>query len=127
MNLIYIDDDAANRTVVREIAAMAGLTISEAADARSGLDQIAKHHFDLILMDLRMPEMSGLTAIRQLRADRRGGNEHVVVVTADLTPGARELCEAAGADDFLEKPVSLQKLMDVVGAVMIRQSAFEIA
>lgn len=126
MNLIYIDDDAANRAVVREMVATVGLTISEAADARSGLDQIGKRRFDLVLMDLRMPEMSGLTAIRQLRAERRGGGEHVVVVTADLTPGARDLCKAAGADDFLEKPISLQKLMDIVGSVMMRQPALEI-
>ena len=126
MNLIYIDDDAANRAVVRDMAATVGLTISEAADARSGLEQIGKHRFDLVLMDLRMHEMSGLTAIRQLRAERRDGDEYVVVVTADLTPCARDLCKSAGADDFLEKPVSLQKLMDIVGSLLMRQPAFEI-
>jgi CheY-like chemotaxis protein len=112
--------------VVREMAATVGLTISEAADARSGLDQIGRGRFDLILMDLRMPEMSGLTAIRQLRADGRDHDQHIVVITADLTPGVRELCTSAGADAFLEKPVSLQKLMEVVGSAMIRQPTFEI-
>lgn len=125
MNVIYIDDDEANRAVLRDMAATAGVTISEAPDARSGLEKISRGKFQLVLMDLRMPEMSGLTAIRQLRADAGSRDEHrVVVVTADLTPGVRDLCTSAGADDFLEKPVSLPKLMEIVASTMMRQPGF---
>jgi CheY-like chemotaxis protein len=78
---------------------------------------ISDGDFDLILMDLRMPDMNGLTAIRQLRSAR----EHmtripIVVVTADPSDGVREMCRSAGADDFLDKPVSLDRLLELVVA-----------
>ena len=117
MNIIYVDDDATNRALLRDMLALEGLSMIEAADARTGLKVIAEGDFDLILMDLRMPDMNGLTAIRQLRA---GGTlrRHVpiVVVTADISEGVKELCRAAGADDFLEKPVFLDKLFGIVAS-----------
>ena len=119
MNVIYIDDDAANRAVMKALLATAGLQMAEAADATIGLQALDRGSYDLVLMDLRMPQMNGLTAIRQLRA--RGGDKGrlpVVVVTADLTPGVQELCEAAGADAFLAKPVALDKLFRALGSVL---------
>jgi CheY-like chemotaxis protein len=128
VNVIYIDDDAVNRAVVCDMAASAGLAIADAPDARTGLKAIKDGAFDLVLMDLRMPEMSGLTAIRQLRADTVAAAEqhHVVVVTADITPGVREMCKTAGADDFLEKPVSMTKLFDVIASVMVKKPGLQI-
>lgn len=127
LNVIYIDDDATNRTVLCDMIATAGLSISGAADARTGLQAIKEGEFDLVLMDLRMPEMSGLTAIRQLRSDAAlSAQHHVVVVTADITPGIRDLCQSAGADDFLEKPVSMAKLFDMIAAVMVKKPHLQI-
>lgn len=127
MNVIYIDDDATNRTVLCDMIASAGLPIADAADARTGLQAIREGAFDLVLMDLRMPEMSGLTAIRQLRSDATSpAQHHVVVVTADITPGIRDLCRSAGADDFLEKPVSMAKLFDMIAAVMVKKPHLQI-
>jgi len=119
MNVIYIDDDAANRAVMKALLATAGLPMTEAPDALAGLEALDRGSYDLVLMDLRMPQMNGLTAIRQLRA-RTGekGRMPVVVVTADLTPGVQELCEAAGADAFLAKPVALDKLFRALGSVL---------
>lgn len=127
VNVIYIDDDAVNRTVVCDMAASAGLAITDAPDAKTGLKAIRDGAFDLVLMDLRMPEMSGLTAIRHLRSDEASsGKHHVVVVTADLTPGIRDMCRTAGADDFLEKPVSMTKLFDVIATVMVKKPGLQI-
>lgn len=127
MNVIYIDDDATNRTVLCDMIASAGLPVTDAADAKSGLKAIKEGAFDLVLMDLRMPEMSGLTAIRQLRADSASAEQHhIVVVTADITPGVRDLCQTAGADDFLEKPVSMAKLFDMIASVMVKKPHLQI-
>lgn len=127
MNVIYIDDDATNRAVLCDMIASAGIRIMDAPDARTGLRAIKEGEFDLVLMDLRMPEVSGLTAIRQLRSDpASAGQHHVVVVTADITPGVRDMCQAAGADDFLEKPVSMAKLFDMIAAVMIKKPHLQI-
>jgi CheY-like chemotaxis protein len=122
LNVIYIDDDATNRSVLCDMIASAGLPITDAADAKTGLQAIRDGAFDLVLMDLRMPEMSGLTAIRQLRSDTgSSARHHVVVVTADITPGIRDLCQSASADDFLEKPVSMAKLFDMIAAVIVKK------
>jgi len=97
--------------------------MTEAGDARTGLKLIENGRFDLIFMDLRMPDMNGLTAIRQLRAS--GGRQRaipIVVVTADPSDGVKSMCRAAGATDFLEKPVSMDKLFELVGSIR-RQGA----
>ena len=117
MNVIYIDDDATNRALLRDMMAIEGISMTEAADARTGLKMIGEGDFDLILMDLRMPDMNGLTAIRQLRAGGNlKGHVPIVVVTADISEGVKELCRGAGADDFLEKPVYMDKLFGIVAS-----------
>jgi len=123
VNIIYIDDDATNRALLRDMLAIEGIAMTEAGDARTGLKLIENGRFDLIFMDLRMPDMNGLTAIRQLRAS--GGRQRaipIVVVTADPSDGVKSMCRAAGATDFLEKPVSMDKLFELVGAIR-RQGA----
>lgn len=124
MNIIYIDDDASNRALLRDMLGMRGYRMAEAEDAKSGLAMIEAKKFDLILMDLRMPDMNGLTAIRQLRStgDHRA-HIPIVVVTADLSQGVKELCRGAGADDFLEKPVDMDRLFTVIASAgKVRQT-----
>ena len=115
MNILYIDDDATSRALVRDMLATRGLAMVEAADARTGQKLIAEGNFDLILMDLRMPDINGLTAIRQLRAGGgHGARIPIIVATADLSHGVKELCQSAGAVAFLEKPIFLDKLFQAV-------------
>lgn len=123
MNIIYIDDDATNRALLRDMLAIEGIEMTEAGDARSGLKLIDTGRFDLIFMDLRMPDMNGLTAIRQLRAS--GSPQQaipIVVVTADPSEGVKSMCRSAGATDFLEKPVSMDKLFALIRSIR-KQSA----
>ena len=118
MNIIYIDDDATNRALLREMLALEGIAMVEAADAISGLKLIENGKFDLIFMDLRMPDMNGLTAIRQLRSGGPNSQDvPIIVVTADPSEGIKTLCRTAGATDFLDKPVSLEKLFEIVASV----------
>jgi len=123
VNIIYIDDDATNRALLRDMLAIEGIEMTEAGDARSGLKLIDTGRFDLIFMDLRMPDMNGLTAIRQLRAS--GSPQQaipIVVVTADPSEGVKSMCRSAGATDFLEKPVSMDKLFALIRSIR-KQSA----
>lgn len=116
MNIIYIDDDATNRALLRDMLAIEGIAIAEAGDARTGLKMIDESDFDLIFMDVRMPDMNGVTAIRQLRADgTKQRSVPIIVVTADPSDGVRLMCRDAGATDFLEKPISMEKLFEMVG------------
>ena len=119
MRVLLVEDDAMNRKVVRDMLEVAGIEIQEASDGQAGLDLIARSVFDLLLLDLRMPGMDGLTAIRHVRT--RGGactDLPCIVVTADTRPSLRSECILAGADEVLLKPVAMQALFETIGRVM---------
>ena len=121
MRVLYVEDDAINRRVVREMLRVGGVEMAEAEDGYAGLAMIEAGDYDLILMDLRMPGMDGLTAIRHLRArtDDKAALP-VVVVTADDGPSVDAECLAAGADGGLRKPVSIARLLDMTAAAVAR-------
>ncbi|MGZ6019989.1 MAG: response regulator [Phenylobacterium sp.] len=119
MRVLFVEDNAINRRVVQEMLRSGGVEMAEAEDGRAGLDMIEAHDFDLILMDLRMPGMDGLTAIRHLRArrDAKAGLP-VIVVTADDGPTIDAECLQAGADRVLRKPVVMASLFETIVAVL---------
>src|SRR3569833_2953452 len=99
--------------------AAADVPMVEAEDAEVGLRLVETDTFDLILMDLRMPGMNGLEAIRAIRArgDAKAGLP-IIVVTADNGADVRAQALAAGADDLLHKPVQMQTLFDTIGRAL---------
>jgi CheY-like chemotaxis protein len=116
MQVLFVEDNAMNRRVVRDMLRVGGVDMSEASDAESGLQLIEENQYDIILMDLRMPGMDGLTAIRHIRArtDHKA-SVPVIVITADTAPYLREQCVAEGADDLLLKPVAMEDLFESIG------------
>lgn len=119
MNVLFIEDDRMNRRVVRDMLDVAGAQMTEAESAEEGLRLIGAHDFDLLLVDLRMPGMDGITAITHIRArDDAKGRVPIIVVTADTAIDLRERCLAAGADDVIFKPVAMDTLFDVMGRVL---------
>jgi CheY-like chemotaxis protein len=121
MQVLFVEDDPMNRRVVRDMLSVGGAEMSEAADAETGLAMIDDGGFDVILMDLRMPGMDGLTAIRQIRA--RGDAKAllpVIVVTADTAQDIRSHCLSQGADDVILKPVAMKSLFDAIGRTLAR-------
>lgn len=119
MNILFIEDDPMNRRVVKDMLDVAGATMSEAASAVEGLAMIDAEDFDVILVDLRMPGMDGMEAIRLIRARSDAKAElPIIVVTADTAIDLRERCLEAGADDVLFKPVAMDALFDSIGRVL---------
>ena len=120
MKILFVEDDAMNRRVVGDMLRVADLDMAEAHDAEAGLAMIDANTYDLILMDLRMPGMDGLTAIRRIRT-RPDDKAHVpvIVVTADTALDLQEACVNAGADDLLLKPVAMDALFDAIAKVMM--------
>ena len=124
MRVLFVEDDAMNRRVVRDMLSVVGLDMAEAESAELGLRMIDANHYDLVLMDLRMPGMDGMTAIRAVRARTDGKAElPIIVVTADTALDLKQQCEAVGADDFLQKPVAMDALFESVGKVMATKAA----
>ncbi len=119
MNIIYIEDDLANQQVLRDMLATAGAGLTVASDAATGVAMVEAERFDLVVMDLRLPGINGLTAIRQLRARVPNGRHvPILVVSAELSAGVRDLCREAGADGFLEKPIRMGQLFDTMGELL---------
>ena len=121
VRVLFVDDNAMNREVVKSMLEAAEVPMIEAESAEMGLQLIDVDDFDLILMDLRMPGMDGLEAIRAVRArDDAKARLPIIVVTADNGPDIRGQALAAGADDLLHKPVQMQALFDAIGCAMNR-------
>jgi CheY-like chemotaxis protein len=124
MRVLFVEDDSMNRRVVRDMLSVAGAEMSEAVDAESGLEMIARETYDLILMDLRMPGMDGLTAIERIRGRADEKSElPVIVVTADTGLTIREDCIARGADDVLLKPVAMDDLFETMGRLIAERAS----
>jgi CheY-like chemotaxis protein len=119
MNVLFIEDDPMNRRVVADMLDVAGATMTEAESAEIGLKLIAETDFDMALVDLRMPGMDGITAIRQIRARPDAKAKlPIIVVTADTALDLRERCLAAGADEVLFKPVAMDALFEAMGRIL---------
>jgi CheY-like chemotaxis protein len=121
MRVLFIEDDRMNRRVVRDMLSVVGADMAEAEDAQTGLDMIDAGDYDIILMDLRMAGMDGLTAIRHLRArDDAKATLPVIVVTADTAVDLRTTCLEAGADEVILKPVAMNLLFDAISQIITR-------
>lgn len=126
MLVLFIEDDPMNRRVVRDMLSVAGADMVEAADGETGLRLLDERDVGLVLVDLRMPGMDGLTVIRRIRA--RGDAKAslpVIVVTADGGPTIRADSIEAGADDLLLKPVAMEELFTVMGRLIAQRHGSE--
>ncbi|UVO49492.1 response regulator [Sphingomonas sp. SUN019] len=126
MEVLFVEDDAMNRRVVKDMLRVVGANMAEAPDAETGLQMIEDGDYTIILMDLRMPGMDGLTAIRHLRAraDAKGALP-VIVVTADTATDLRERCLKTGADDVIQKPVAMGALLNAMGRMVAKSGGNE--
>lgn len=123
MNVLFVEDDPMNRRVVKDMLDVAGATMAEAQDGPTGLARVEDEDFQMVLVDLRMPGMDGLTVIRHIRArpDAKA-RVPIIVVTADTAPDLREQCLGAGADELLFKPVAMDALFDAMGRLLARDA-----
>ena len=119
LRALVADDHAANRMVLQGVLQKAGHRVFVADDGETALDALAGSEFDLALVDLHMPGLSGIDLIRQLRVMEAGGQRRtpVVVLSADATPDAVQACTTAGARAYLTKPFVVARLLDVIADI----------
>ncbi len=121
MNVLFIEDDRMNRRVVNDMLDVAGAVMVEAENAEDGLRLIDEQDFQVILIDLRMPGMDGITAIGHIRARADGKAQvPIIVVTADAALDLRQRCLDAGADEVIFKPVAMDDLFEAMGRVLAK-------
>lgn len=120
--ILYIEDTADNRDLVTQI--LEGMyDVRTAANGEQGLELARQFLPDVILMDISLPVMDGLTCTRLIREDARLSDVPVVALTAHCMVGDREKALAAGCDDFLSKPFRFAQLRGVVAAMLEKPRA----
>jgi PAS domain S-box-containing protein len=117
LRILLAEDNAVNQQVASRILERRGHAVTVVGDGRAAVTALGDGHaFDLVLMDVQMPEMDGLAATAAVRARERGSGGHVPIVamTAHAMEGDRERCLAAGMDGYVSKPVEAEGLVEAV-------------
>ena len=118
LKVLVADDNTTNREVLGRILDRAGHKTTLVSGGEAALDALESSSFDVVLLDRNMPDMSGLEVIKAMRAMHAGqARIPALVVSADVTPEAREECLEAGADGYLGKPVETARLLSEVQRV----------
>ena len=112
--VLVVEDNEKNMKLVRELLEATGYRPLEATTGSLALDLALEHRPDLVLMDIRLPDIDGLEALSRLRADERTATIPVLAVTAQAMQGDRERFLAAGFDGYLSKPIDVGELLEAV-------------
>jgi len=112
--VLVVEDDPINREVATLFLQDAGQQVETAEDGSAAVELVARNRYDLILMDVQLPRMDGLEATRRIRRTAHGADVPIVAMTANAFAEDRERCFAAGMNDFLAKPVELDRLFGVL-------------
>ena len=120
LRVLVAEDNLTNQKLVSALLDRKGHQVEIVGDGRLAVERAAAEPFDVILMDVQMPEMSGLEATEAIRARERatGGHVPIVALTARAMAGDREQCLAAGMDAYVSKPVRADELFSTIDAIL---------
>jgi len=116
LSILVAEDNLVNQRLAARMLEKRGHRVTLAGNGQEALDAIAREAFDIVFMDVQMPEMDGMTAASILRQREQGSSKHQVVIalTAHALKGDEERCLAAGMDGYLSKPIRPQELDDIL-------------
>jgi CheY-like chemotaxis protein/HPt (histidine-containing phosphotransfer) domain-containing protein len=122
-HVLVAEDNPYNQAVMKDLLPGRGHTLYVAADGRSALKALEEDHFDVMLLDIHMPELDGFQVVAIQRQREQGTGRHlpVIALTARSAAGERERCLQAGMDDYLTKPVRAAELFTAIGRVVSRE------
>ena len=119
--ILIIEDNEKNRKLVRDVLQVKGYRTIEAETAEEGLQLAAQQSPALVLMDIQLPGIDGITALKQLRADPQTKNMRVIAITASAMTHNRQTLLAEGFDGYQTKPISLKEFLGEVEKVLIEK------
>ena len=119
--VLLAEDDVRNIFALSSVLEPLGVTLEIARNGQEAVDRLAQRDVDLVLMDIMMPEKDGLTAMREIRAQRHLQDLPIIALTAKAMPDDRERCLQAGANDYIAKPIDVDKLVSLCRVWCSRQ------
>jgi polar amino acid transport system substrate-binding protein len=114
--VLVVEDNEINQQVAQEMLEQVGMTVTCVEDGDIAVERAAQDDFELIFMDVQMPNMDGYQATQHLRATARHAATPIIAMTANALEGEREKCLAAGMDDYVAKPIDPDVLYRVLAA-----------
>jgi CheY-like chemotaxis protein len=121
IRILVAEDNPVNRMLAVRLLEKQGHKVQTAADGLEALREVEEHDFELVLMDVQMPEMDGVEATKVIRQRETQTRKHVsiVAVTAHAMAADREICLAAGMDGYLSKPINKEELLSMIERVTL--------
>jgi signal transduction histidine kinase/CheY-like chemotaxis protein/HAMP domain-containing protein len=114
LRILLAEDNSVNQMLAVRLLRGLGYTADVAGNGVEAVDAVDAGHYDLVLMDVQMPEMDGLEATREIRARHGAGGPCIVAMTANAMADDRDDCLAAGMDDYVSKPIGVEELMSAL-------------
>jgi CheY-like chemotaxis protein len=116
LRVLLAEDNAVNQKIAMRVLEKHGHHVTVAADGRQALAALDRAIFDVVLMDVQMPEMDGFEATAAIRGRERETGNHlpIIAMTAHAMPGDRERCIAAGMDSYIAKPLKAAELIELL-------------
>ena len=120
LRILVVEDNLVNQRLAMRLLERRGHLVEVAANGRQALQAMEKGSYDLVLMDVQMPEMDGIEATARIREKEKssGGHQRVVALTAHAMKGDEERCLAAGMDGYLTKPIRPEELYELLERCM---------
>lgn len=112
--VLIVEDNELNMKLVRDVLQFTGYKTLKAATGREGVRMCIEHLPDLVLMDIQLPDIDGLTAFKEIRANPRTQNIPVFVVTASVMPHDQQRIAASGFDALISKPINVKSFVQTV-------------
>jgi two-component system cell cycle response regulator DivK len=120
--ILIVEDNDKNLKLVRDVLQVKGFSTIEAGTAEDGIKLAAERKPDLILMDIHLPGINGIEALKVLRADAATAKIPVIAVTASVMQQDRKLITEAGFDGYVGKPINLKEFLDAVRDTLARKT-----
>jgi signal transduction histidine kinase/CheY-like chemotaxis protein/putative methionine-R-sulfoxide reductase with GAF domain len=122
LRILLAEDNVVNQKLAMRLLQQMGYRADLASNGIEAVESVRRQPYDLVLMDVQMPELDGLDATRQIRAlEGVATRPHIVAMTANAMQGDREMCIAAGMDDYLTKPIRVDRLVEALTRVPARK------
>ncbi len=121
-NILYVEDNPDNRSLVRRVLNSEGYSVIEAINAKQALEKLEGGEIDLILMDINMPDMDGYILTSKIKAIEKFSTIPIVAVTANVMRGDREKSLQAGCNGYIQKPIDVDTLARQIERFMIRSN-----